>query len=473
LKISCLIFLILVFAGFDVYSQPYTLEIQIKNQPHNNIVLGKITGDDFQPLDTILFHRGNSKVAENSKKAEYTFPEKMEPGMYRLVFGKTTYAKVMGDSPQQLDFIFNYENLIFETDFKAPAENLLVVLSEENRVWFEFLKRHKEYQEKINLLELEIDYYRNKGNEVTKSGTPVAELITRFNTLRQQREDFINEIVVRNPKLFASRLINMYREPIPDGHLSKKVRREIFQKEFFSLHDFTDETLINSTIYTDRIFYYLASYNRSAYTKEQLEKEYIKAVDMVLANTNENLNVYEFILEYLVNGFEVLKMNSVLNYIADNYAGTTCQTDEKTTLERKLEAQKMRPGTVIPDFSLTNFEGLETKLSEVQKEKTLILFWASWCPHCIDMLPLIKSWADGQNNLEIVTVSLDTSFLEWQDAVKKLKIENWINLSDLKKWDGKVTTALNIYATPTMFLIDKERKILAKPITVQDLMHLN
>ena len=40
----------------------------------------------------------------------------------------------MNEAPQQLDFIFNNEDIIFETDFEKPAENLLVVLSEENRV---------------------------------------------------------------------------------------------------------------------------------------------------------------------------------------------------------------------------------------------------------------------------------------------------------------------------------------------------
>jgi len=38
--------------------------------------------------------------------------------MYRLILGKTTYAKVMDEPPQQLDFIYNNEDLIFETDFE-------------------------------------------------------------------------------------------------------------------------------------------------------------------------------------------------------------------------------------------------------------------------------------------------------------------------------------------------------------------
>jgi hypothetical protein len=39
-----------------------------------------------------------------------------------------------------------------------------------------------------------------------------------------------------------------------------------------------------------------------------------------------------------------------------------------------------------------------------------------------------------------------------------------------KKWDGKVATDYNIYATPTMFLIDKKMKIIAKPISFNELI---
>jgi peroxiredoxin len=325
---------------------------------------------------------------------------------------------------------------------------------------------------------MEVDYYKENIKPGTDSGlrrndAKWESVVKNYNNLQLQRDEFITEMIIRNSELFAGKLIKMYREPFLDGHLSKEERREKFQKEYFNLLDFTDESLMNSPVYTDKVFHYLTSYNRPRYTKQLLEKEYIKAVDLVLANVNENEKVYEFILDYLVHGFEVLKMENVLNYISENYSGTTCQTDKKTTLERKLEAQKMKIGTTVPDFTLFDSEGFFVDFADVQQEKTLILFWASWCPHCNEMIPYIKNWASQQDNLSVVAISLDSSKLEWQNAVEKLGIENWTNLSDLKKWDGEVATEYNVYATPTMFVIDKERKILAKPLTVQDLLNMD
>ena len=45
-------------------------------------------------------------------------------------------------------------------------------------------------------------------------------------------------------------------------------------------------------------------------------------------------------------------------------------------------------------------------------------------------------------------------------------------MSDLKGWEGKAATDYFIYATPTMFLIDNEKKIIGKPITIEEVKNL-
>ncbi len=302
--------IVLTTVTFRSYSQPFTLEIQVNNQPYNYIVLGKISGDDFKPMDTLLVHPVNKSIAVNSKAAQYTFPENFQAGMYGLVFGQTRYARIMNEAPQQLNFIFNNENLIFETDFTVPEDSLLVVLSEENRVWFEFYTEEKGIHKQLKEMEQEVDYYTQK-NDTAET----AKRIYSFNQLQKMRNNFIAGFIERYPDLLATEMIKMYREPFLDGHLSKEQRRIKFQTEFFAPLDFTDERLINSSVYTDRIFYYLTSYNQPEFTKEQLENEYIKAVDAVIAHTNQNQKVYKFILGYMIHGFEVLKMDKVIDYI--------------------------------------------------------------------------------------------------------------------------------------------------------------
>ena len=43
------------------------------------------------------------------------------------------------------------------------------------------------------------------------------------------------------------------------------------------------------------------------------------------------------------------------------------------------------------------------------------------------------------------------------------KPPTWISAHDPLAWDGKVAADYFIYATPSLFLLDRERTILAKP----------
>ena len=302
------------------FAQPYTLEIQIKNLPGNHIILGKVTGDNFIPLDTLLVNPVNPYAPKSKKEAKYKFPKEAKIGMYRLILGQTTYAKVMNEAPQQLDFIFNNESLIFETDFEEPENKMSVILSEENRLWFTFIQKEKVFIKELKELEMEVNYCLEKQERDTVKDS-CSEYIIPYNSLQKQHDSLITKITTQNPDLLASKMIKMYREPYLDGNLTTLQRRELFQKEFFKLLDFSDERLINSSVYSDRIFYFLTSYKHPGQTKEQLEEEYIKAVDIILAHTNQNSNVYAFIIGYMKHGFEVLEMDKVIDYINKNYSG--------------------------------------------------------------------------------------------------------------------------------------------------------
>ena len=71
-------------------------------------------------------------------------------------------------------------------------------------------------------------------------------------------------------------------------------------------------------------------------------------------------------------------------------------------------------------------------------------------------------------SMQIMAISLDTDKEEWMAALQEGEY-TWINASELKGWDSQVAIDYNIYATPTMFLLDRDKKILAKPITLKEL----
>ncbi len=302
-----LLIFIFIILSENLFAQEYQVEIFISNQPDNFIVFGSVRGDDFTPIDSSFLY-------PDSKSVIFRLSDENPAGVYRVVLGKTPYARVMNEAPQQFDFIFNYENMVLKTDFKEPVKNLEVIKSTENEVWFEFLAKDRILQEEINSLKKEIEYYLS-----AEDAENYNKKATDYNTLQLARDLYIKELAKMNSVLLASNMIINQRLPILDGYLSESERMEVYRQDYFKLLDFTDERLIRSSIYTDKVFEYLVSYNNPEYTKEQREKEYIKAVDIVLPGVNGNENIYRFIRDYLLHGFNVLQLQKVIDYINKNY----------------------------------------------------------------------------------------------------------------------------------------------------------
>jgi hypothetical protein len=86
------------------------------------------------------------------------------------------------------------------------------------------------------------------------------------------------------------------------------------------------------------------------------------------------------------------------------------------------------------------------------------------------MMPQLKELYDKQKpkRWEVMTVSLDTSRREWTTFLREQKL-NWFNGSELKGFNSISADEYNIFATPTMFLLDSEKKILAKPVSYREL----
>jgi thiol-disulfide isomerase/thioredoxin len=109
------------------------------------------------------------------------------------------------------------------------------------------------------------------------------------------------------------------------------------------------------------------------------------------------------------------------------------------------------------------------ELNKKNAEKTLIIFYESWCPHCQKLLPEIYNLYKNQKEkkFEVIAVSIDTARTDWLKFIKANNLD-WINVSDIDGWNGQSVTDYYIYATPTIFLIDRERKVISIPKSVEE-----
>ena len=297
----------LVFLPVFLIAQNFSAEVQLQNQPSGIVVFGSVKGDDFIPIDSL-------QVSEPTARVKFVFPENAHAGIYRIVLGKTSYEKIMNKPTHQLDFIFDNENIVFETDFEATEEKLKIKQSKENTAWYSFRAKDRELMEKISLLETEVDKSRK-----TSDAVKINDLANQYNQIQMERDMFVVKASQESRGLFVSPMIKNQRLPMLDGYLSPEERLNAFKSDYFKVLDFSNPGLINSQVYTDNIFNYLIRYNSPFITQKQRETEYMKAVDVIMANVKQNNEVRKFIKDYLLHGFEVLKLNSLISYIEKKY----------------------------------------------------------------------------------------------------------------------------------------------------------
>ncbi len=297
-----------VLGGFILLSVPermlaqsHSLTIQITNQPENPVLFGKVSGDDFTAIDSAMV--SNNLVI-------FYFPANALPGIYRLVFGKTTYAKLMNEGPQQLDLIFNNEDIEIQTDFKDPVGALRLTRSRENSLWYDFKSRQSEYEKALAMMEQEVDHF-------WKTGDSAKAIIAanEFNRIQLEWDLRIVQIVQQNRETFAAKLITLERTPLADAFLLPQERRQSLKKDFLANIDFTDDSLIQTSALTDKLFDFLVLFNEPGMNSIQRLRSYQEAVDRILSKSSENKTIDNFIREYLIHGFQVLEMPELVEHI--------------------------------------------------------------------------------------------------------------------------------------------------------------
>jgi peroxiredoxin len=445
LKIFTLILVFILSNGY-IFSQ--TINITVDNLNEEKAVLYSLSGETTSFVDTVL--------AFSNGTFQFSLAEK-HSGFYRLTFNNNT----------RIDFIYDSEDVEIITDANNILDSLKVSKSELNKIYYEFVRLNKNYKTKIELLSLILARYPEKDDYYNS---------TKENLIQVQEEYlyFVNVTSQSIPNSYVAGYVRSAQLPVVEAEIPFDEQLLYLKTHSLDNVNFYDDGLIYSDAFTNKTIEHLTYYRNPQLPLELLEKEFMTAVDTILNKAKVNEIVYTHITEYLLDGFKKFGFDNVLNYIVENYVikDDLC-LDRKLTsaLDRRIQqSRNFKIGSTVPNIILPDSAGTEVELNKINSENILIIFYASWCPHCQTLLPQIYDLYKNQKKkkLEVLAVSIDTSRTDWLDFIRNNDL-NWLNLSDLKGWEGKAASDYHLYATPTMFLINKGRKILLVSPSVKEL----
>ena len=126
---------------------------------------------------------------------------------------------------------------------------------------------------------------------------------------------------------------------------------------------------------------------------------------------------------------------------------------------KAIEARLMlKEGAAAPDFKLPVLGGGEASLSALKGKVVVVNFWATWCPPCINEMPVLDELyrAYGDQGVEVLGLSLDEEGLPITEPfVEKLGVTYPIVEADRETYQAYG----NVLTIPHTFVVGRDGKV--------------
>jgi thiol-disulfide isomerase/thioredoxin len=459
------------------------LRFKIGNQKDTTVHLIKYFGKGLYYADTAEL-KGGYVEFDGSKQA---------PGILGILLPGQKY----------FEFIYNKEEVSLETISPDFVENMKVKKSEENKVFIDYIKFIGPKKNESGKLS---EQRANLKEEDPKS----KELKDKTDAINKEVIDYQINLMKTNPDKLVSKIVKMSMDiDIPEAPKDDKgnimdsnFRFNYFRTHFWDNVDLSDDRLVNTPIFHSKLEFYFGK-NMMLQHWDTILYHSNKFCDAL----NPKSKTFEYCVSWITSTYgksNIMGMDKVYVMMADKYYCSKnaegkspafwMKEDKLDELCEKIPVQKnlvlgVRPPNVIlrdtTDSKWQDFYSLKS-------DYTILYFWDPECGHCKKTTPKLDTLYKKKlqaRNVEIFAVgkAVGEDFVKWKKFIRDHNL-SFINVAvteplfkaameDARQFVPRYTTleSLNyqttydIFSTPRVFVLDKDKKIIAKSLSISQL----
>ena len=390
-------------------------------------------------------------MMSHDKRVE--FNTQLTKGMYQL---ETEYGPTV-------DFIYDDAPIKLLVKDIYDDNTIEFIDSQANSDWKSYEMFREQILGSLNMLKPILREYDVKSDFY-------ANAIDEYKMLQDKFVAFTDSLILNGN--YASKLIRVDRFLPLNLDVDFKRQREELITNFFNDVDFKDVSLIPTDILTNKIFDFLSIQLTNEQNEEQKIMALILGSDNVLNRAAVEYEMYKFVYQFLLDTFKELRFDDVVDYLTRVPYSEEIECTEEQYRELLAIAEfnsRASLGSVAENISGKTVFDKEFSLYEIESDYTIVYFWSYTCVHCRENLKELKSFLDNNPDFSLVAVSVKGDLRKIKNIIKKNKIDGFFYHDGLE-WDCPYVSDYAVTATPSFFLLDKNKKIVYKPFDFKELV---
>ena len=447
-------------------AQGYNIKLQ-SNFKSGIVYLTYYMGKDFILQDSSAVSNTGSSIFKSDKK--------LPGGIYVIVFpGKRLTTDFLIDKEQVINIVADTNHL----------DKIIITGSPANVLF-------KDYQAFVAVKGKQLQDERTAyANAKTKEDSSRHELA--YKKYSKELNDYRTGIVTNKPTSMMAALLNALKEPayplkIPVTHQDSVDNYNYYKQHYWDGISFMDERIVRTPFFLPK----LETYYRQVIA--QSSDSLIKDIDYKLLLARTNPEMYKFLLNWFTDEYispKYMGQDAVFVHLYEQYhsKGITTWLNEKqheAITRRAFMVMANLIGEKAADLEFVNTADKPTSLYNVEADYTVVVFWDPSCGHCKEEIPRIDSiyranWQ--KKNVKIYAVLSEAEKLkgEWITYINAHNIADWINVyqtkesveAETKEQKPSYRQLYDVTLTPTLYLLDKEKRIVAKKLTLEQINDL-
>ncbi len=458
MKIFCFSLVLIMFPllGFSQKKNAgFEMSIDLPNLKNQKVFLGRyVMGKPYANDSIFLDNKGKGTL-----KKEKLLPE----GLFMLYFSDGRY----------IDFIVsNNQQISIKGDTLNLPKNIQFGGSQETKDFFEYMYFLSEIQQTFAKLN---EQYSNETN-TQKKELLEQEMTALGQNLTKKQNQLIDKYAEGMVGVFL-RGLRIPEEPdfSAENDSLRQLKRYLFYKNHYLDNiDFADPRVYNTPYLPSTLETYL---NR---VLVQHPDSIVPSVIALVERSKINPATFQILTSYMLNygvKSKIMGMDKLMVELGNRYYLTGKATWADSTLIENLrkEIKKVETslvGMFAANMYLADNNGVYTDLYSLCGEQlTVLYFFEPDCGHCKKTTPLLRDFYHkykDDKRINVVAVYMLLNQEEWQSFIEKYELQDFHN-----RWDPRRVSrfweSFDTSTTPMMYVLDKDKKILAKKIDVETL----